>query len=140
MSDSGLDISALPRKPPDVINFVRDLACLGQDTIFSFQDNKKHSLRSFVCLWTESTSFIFFPATMKDCDEKKCPIKIRLLLQRRTLLRLNQQFPDAEISLLIEDFQTQMFKNGPLYLQSQLRRAVDLAVSPDSFFSHQYRH
>jgi hypothetical protein len=142
MSDPGLGIPALPRKPADVNNFVRDLVRWGQDTFLSYQDNKKYSLRSLVVLGTESTQgHLFFPATMKDSDGKNFPAQNPAAFTKEDLLKLNPQFPDAEIALLIEDFQTPMFKNGPLhfYLQSQLRRAVDLAVSSDTVFSHQYR-
>ena len=135
MSDPGLGIPALPRKPADVNNFVRDLVRWGQDTFLSYQDNKKYSLRSLVVLGTESTQVhLFFPATMKDSDQKKIPAQNPAAFTKEDLLKLNPQFPDAEIALLIEDFQTPMFKNGPLhfYLQSQLRRAVDLAVSSDT--------
>lgn len=61
MSDPGLGIPALPRKPADVNNFVRDLVRWGQDTFLSYQDNKKYSLRSLVVLGTESTAGHCFP-------------------------------------------------------------------------------
>jgi hypothetical protein len=70
MSDPGLGISALPRKPADVNNFVR----WGQDTFLSYQDYKKYSLRSLVILGTESTEcHLVFPASMKYSDGKNFP-------------------------------------------------------------------
>ncbi len=75
MSDPGLGVPALPRKPADVKNFVRDLVRWAQDTFLSYQDNKKHSLRSLVVLGTESFEGHLFrrcEAWMADGRERRC--------------------------------------------------------------------
>ncbi len=116
MSEPGLGVPALQRKPAYVNNFVWNLVRWSPDTFLSYQDNKKYSLRSLVVLGTESTKgHLFFPATMKDSDSKKIPVQNPAALTQEDLLKLNPQFPDVEIVLLIEDFQTPMFKDGPLH-------------------------